>query len=141
MSSGLLPPSLLPSHLRFLRALYNLVFAIAGFTVFALLAAYAAYFDYKRHSDPSFRKKRSIGNAFIFWPKPFAHIPSMRRKAIQESGKIHQTRCVGLQPQAPAPDLKAALAQIRLEPVAQRVEAREKYFGKCGSRGAIMLSR
>jgi MAS20 protein import receptor len=125
-----------------LMARFSTVFAIAGFTVFASLAAYAAYFDYKRRSDPSFRKKLSQYWKRFFWAKTFAHIPSMRRKATQQSGQIHQTRCIGLPALGshPRPEGCPGANLIGACPTEGRSEG-EVFFGKCGCRGAIVRSR
>jgi MAS20 protein import receptor len=67
--------------------------------------------------------------------------PSCAEKQHKRVDKYIRLDASASQPQAPAHDLKAALAQIRLEPIPQTVEAREKYFLESVALGEQLCAR
>ncbi|KAJ6616206.1 hypothetical protein B0H10DRAFT_2037831 [Mycena sp. CBHHK59/15] len=98
------------------------VLTIAGISICGLIA-YAAYFDYKRRTDPAFRKK--IRMFFKRIDKSLAQ----SREALASANEVSDA------------ELREALKQIKSEPVPPTQEARENYFMSQVAMGEQLAAR
>ncbi len=119
------------------------VLALVGISVVASLATYAVYFDYKRRNDVAFRKQLSqlfSATAFVLDSQPRPSSAERQHKKVDKSVKLSASSSSGEASASPY-DLKAALEEIRSEPLPSTVEAREKYFLDQLAVGEALIAR